>query len=71
MFSVIKVREGLARDDYTDPGPYKHPQGTVAYEVPGTAGQPVRVPQRTSGSGAKELQVIKPGRSRTGSKHQH
>ena len=25
MFSVVKVREGLARDDYKDPGPYKHP----------------------------------------------
>ena len=25
MFSVVKVREGLARDDYKDPGWYKHP----------------------------------------------
>ncbi len=25
MFSVVKVREGLARGDYKDPGPYKHP----------------------------------------------
>jgi manganese oxidase len=33
MFTVMKIREGLARDDYTDPGPYKHPTGTVAYEV--------------------------------------
>lgn len=33
MFTVMKIREGLARDDYRDPGPYKHPQGTVAYEV--------------------------------------
>ena len=23
MFSVVKVREGLAAGDYTDPGPYK------------------------------------------------
>ena len=23
MFSVVKVREGIARDDYKDPGPYK------------------------------------------------
>ena len=29
----MKVREGLARDDYKDPGPYKNPPGTVAYEV--------------------------------------
>ena len=31
MFSVVKVREGLARDDYRDPGWYRHPPGTVAY----------------------------------------
>ncbi len=35
MFTVVKVREGLARDDYRDPGWYKHPAGTVAYEWPG------------------------------------
>jgi len=33
MFSVVKVREGLARNDYKDPGWYKHPPGTVAYAV--------------------------------------
>ncbi len=35
MFSVVKVREGLAANDYKDPGWYKHPQGTVAYEYQG------------------------------------
>jgi len=35
MFSVVKVREGLARDDYGDPGWYRHPPGTVAYEFKG------------------------------------
>ena len=25
MFSVVKVREGLAADDYSDPGWYEHP----------------------------------------------
>ena len=35
MFSVVKVREGLARGDYKDPGWYKHPPGTVAYEWKG------------------------------------
>ena len=39
MFTVVKVREGLARDDYRDPGPYKFPPGTVAYEVDGAAGR--------------------------------
>jgi manganese oxidase len=33
MFSVVKVREGLALNDYKDPGWYQHPPGTVAYEV--------------------------------------
>jgi manganese oxidase len=33
MFTVLKVREGLARDDYKDPGPYQYPPGTVAREV--------------------------------------
>jgi FtsP/CotA-like multicopper oxidase with cupredoxin domain len=37
MFSVVKVREGLARTDYKDPGWYKHPPGTVAYEWAGQA----------------------------------
>jgi FtsP/CotA-like multicopper oxidase with cupredoxin domain len=37
MFTVVKVREGLARNDYKDPGWYKHPQGTVAREWAGTA----------------------------------
>ena len=35
MFTVVKVREGLARNDYKDPGWYKHPSGTVAYEAKG------------------------------------
>jgi FtsP/CotA-like multicopper oxidase with cupredoxin domain len=42
MFSVMKIREGMARDDYSDPGPYKHPQGTVAYEVEAPAAAPAR-----------------------------
>jgi hypothetical protein len=43
MFTVMKIREGLARDDYRDPGPYNHPKGSVAYEVeapPGDAPRP-------------------------------
>ncbi len=33
MFTVLKIRDGLAHGDYTDPGWYSHPPGTVAYEV--------------------------------------
>jgi len=33
MFTVIKVREGLAHGDYRDPGWYEHPPGTVAWKL--------------------------------------
>jgi FtsP/CotA-like multicopper oxidase with cupredoxin domain len=33
MFTLVKVREGLGADDYSDPGPYGNPEGTVAHEV--------------------------------------
>jgi hypothetical protein len=42
MFTVMKVRENLARDDYRDPGPYDHPQGTVAYEIDAPTSEPAR-----------------------------
>lgn len=35
MFTVLKVREGLKRGDYSDPGWYRHPPGTVAREWTG------------------------------------
>ena len=44
MFSVVKVREGLAKGDYRDPGPYKNPQGTVSYEWTGVSVNPQRAP---------------------------
>ena len=44
MFTVMKIREDLARDDYRDPGPYQFPKGTVAYEVEAPDAAPVRQP---------------------------
>jgi hypothetical protein len=44
MFTVVKVREGLASGDYRDPGHYQHPPGTVAYEWKGESLNPVRAP---------------------------
>lgn len=35
MFSVVKVREGIAPGDYSDPGWYQNPPGTEAYEWTG------------------------------------
>jgi len=39
---VMKVREALAPDDFRDPGPYKHPPGSVAYEFNADAGSPIK-----------------------------
>jgi manganese oxidase len=33
MVTLLMVREGLGHDDYRNPGWYKHPPGTVAWEV--------------------------------------
>jgi manganese oxidase len=33
MFKVIKVRENLARNDYSDPGWYEQPAGIVARKL--------------------------------------
>lgn len=41
MFSVVKVREGIAPDDYADPGWYENPPGTEAYEWTGAVPEPV------------------------------
>ena len=38
MFTLIKVRDGLAADDYRDPGLYNFPPGSVAREFDGDAG---------------------------------
>ena len=54
MFTVVKVRQGLAVGDYRDPGWYKHPPGTVAYEVDaGMAGEAPR-PKEGSADGSIE-----------------
>jgi FtsP/CotA-like multicopper oxidase with cupredoxin domain len=63
MFSVIKVRDALARDDYRDPGWYRHPTGTVAREFIGPTPPPASAAER-GGAGSAPLKVRKPG-------HQH
>jgi hypothetical protein len=59
MFTVVKVREGLARNDYRDPGWYKHPAGTVAYAWSGAPPQAER--KAPDVSGGADLRVRKPG----------
>ena len=60
MFTSVKVREGLARNDYRDPGWYDHPKGTVSFEWTGPVDEPVRRSENP-GDGV-EVQVRKPGR---------
>jgi hypothetical protein len=69
MFTVVKVREGLARNDYKDPGWYKHPQGTVAYEVASTP-PPIR-PAASPRNNKPNLNVIKADTRNGGHKGPH
>jgi FtsP/CotA-like multicopper oxidase with cupredoxin domain len=58
MFTVVKVRDDIARGDFKDPGPYKHPAGTVASEYTAQMPEPVRAAGPKAD--AKTLQVRKP-----------
>ena len=63
MFTVVKVRAGQDRNDYKDPGWYKHPEGTVAYERQGKSlalQEPVQS-AAPAAQGDVELKVRKPG----------
>jgi len=42
MFSVLKVRKDQKPGDYSDPGPYQYPAGTVAQEFNGPLSEPAR-----------------------------
>jgi FtsP/CotA-like multicopper oxidase with cupredoxin domain len=67
MFSVVKVRDHVARGDYRDPGWYAHPAGTVAHEV--DAGDaPVAPRNGPPRADDATLKVRKPG---TQDEHQH
>jgi hypothetical protein len=50
MFSVVKVRRDQPRGDYSDPGWYRHPPGTVAREFTGALAEPARVEVEGAGS---------------------
>lgn len=59
MFTTVKVREGLARNDYKDPGYFIHPKGTVAREVANDL-PPVERSGMTVPEGGVEMSVRKP-----------
>ncbi len=58
MFSVVKVRDDIGRGDFKDPGPYKHPAGTLASEYTAEMPETVRAPAPRAD--ANTLQVRKP-----------
>ncbi len=72
MFSVLKVRAEQKPGDYSDPGWFRHPPGTVAREVSGSLEPPARAPAPSSSSGASapggtpatDVQIRKPGQHR-------
>lgn len=69
MFTVVKIRAGQKAGDYRDPGWYRQPPGTQAYEWTGPLAQPARF--RSEGGGSMpaqgtealpaEVRVRKPG----------
>ena len=61
MFSVVKVREGLASADYKDPGWFKHPAGTVAYEWKGEQKKAESAPRTPPTARTAEFHAVKPG----------
>jgi manganese oxidase len=67
MFTVVKVREGLAADDYKDPGWYQHPAGTVAFEIENpSAPAPRQVGTAKPAGPGTNAKVVKPSRNHKG-----
>ena len=58
MFSVVKVRDGIQRGDFKDPGAYRHPAGTLASEYTHELDAPTRA--EPTKPDADTVQVRKP-----------
>ncbi|MBK4738822.1 multicopper oxidase family protein [Noviherbaspirillum pedocola] len=60
MFTTVKVRRDQKPGDYSDPGWYRHPKGTVAYEWAGDMPAASSAPQADASPSGAELHVRKP-----------
>jgi FtsP/CotA-like multicopper oxidase with cupredoxin domain len=63
MFTTVKVRRDQKPGDYGDPGWYRHPKGTQAWEWTGALPEPTREPAAKAGAASHpdiEVQVRKP-----------
>lgn len=70
MFTLLKVREGLKRGDYRDPGWYRHPPGSVAREWSGELPPAPSAPGAARAPASEALEVRKPGAGH-GAAHEH
>ena len=63
MFTTVKIRRDLARNDYKDPGWYPQPRGTSAYEWTGNVSTAPEAPKQSRsphGGPTMEMNVRKP-----------
>lgn len=60
MFTTVKIRKDQKPGDYKDPGWYKHPAGTVAYEWKGDVPVAAKAPEAGRSVPGVELNVRKP-----------
>jgi len=60
MFTTVKVRRDQKRGDYSDPGWFKHPPGTVAYEFTGQLPEPARAAPGKPATKDVEVRIRKP-----------
>jgi FtsP/CotA-like multicopper oxidase with cupredoxin domain len=60
MFTTVKIRKDQKPGDYSDPGWYKHPRGTVAYEWTGDTPTAAKAPQANTSTPGIEMNVRKP-----------
>jgi manganese oxidase len=59
MFTLLKVRPDQKKGDYSDPGWYKAPKGTTAYEWTGELPPPVSAPNAAPPAGVKPVEVTR------------